>query len=280
MKLVDLVLDSASQKKKKKYSSRLFPIYGTKTRAALLAGSILAVLCLVFAFTLYYLSSPAGGGRKATIKIEPQSSTGEIATKLHDSGMIHSAAYFKLYAQLTGADTSLKAGKYVFQGTENLAEIIRELQKGTPEISSFTVPEGYTLEQITNLLDSKGIVPRAEFMAALKESQVSFPYLKELPEGQNRFEGFLFPDTYNVTEGMEAGEIIQMMLDKFSKIYTLEMRKRAEELNLTTKQVVTLASIIEREAQKPEDRPLVSAVFHNRLKINMALNPVQQCSTL
>lgn len=268
---------SATTKKKKKVSEWVDLLRSSTSKRGKVIGLFLLAVFLIFALSLCYLGSAAGSGEKVTIKIDPQSSTSEIAAKLADQGLIHSVGYFKLYAHFTGADRSLKAGKYSFAGTESLAEIIKELQKGTPETFSFTIPEGYKLEEIINLLDSKEIVPREEFLSALKKNDFSFPYLNELSEGETKFEGFLFPDTYNVAAGMKANEVIQMMLDRFSEVYTPEFQQRARELDMSTNQVITLASIIEREAKKPQERPLISAVFHNRLNIGMAL---QSCATI
>lgn len=270
--------DSASgqyERKKRKASAFSASSPGLhKLKAALVAVLGLALLSLGL---LLYMGSPAGGGEKVIIKIEPQSTTSEIAAHLEDSGLIHSAFYFKLYTRISGADKFLKAGRYEFNGNETLSQVVEELKKGTPELISFTVPEGFTLEQVINLLDSRGIVAKGDFLQALEEEDIEFPFLDELPQGQNKLEGFLFPDTYNVTEGMKAGEILQMMLDRFAAVYSPDLWQRAQELDMTTVEVVTLASIIEREAKKPEERALVSAVFHNRLKKGMAL---QSCATV
>lgn len=241
------------------------------------AVSVLAVLGLAFAVVLVYLGSAAGDGTPVTVKIPPQSSTSQIASQLERQQLIHSAGYFKLYTKFTGADRSLKPGRYNFKGTESLSEIVGLLQEGSPDIISFTIPEGYTLEQITNLLDSKGIATREELLVALEDPNLKFPYLKELPDGPNRLEGFLFPDTYRVEAGASAVEIVQMMLDRFTQVYTPEYISRSKELGMTTRETVTLASIIEREAKKKKDRPLVSAVFHNRLDKGMLL---QSCATI
>lgn len=238
-----------------------------------------AVTAVVFALaiTLLYLGSSAGAGEKVVVKIAPQSSTSHIAAELKDKKLIHSAGYFKIYTEITGADRFLKPGKYVFKGTENLKQIVGILKKGSSEFFSFTIPEGYTVEQTVNLLDSKGIASREELYTAMKKGSFEFPFLNELPEGQNRFEGFLFPDTYKIGTEADAEEIIQIMLGRFSEVYTPEYEARAKELGMSTYQVITLASIIEREARQPQDRPLVSAVFHNRLKKGMLL---QSCATV
>lgn len=268
--------DTSARKESKKKRGKT-----RSSRAKWKAGtrivSVLALLGMIFAFTLVYLGSSAGARNPVTLKIAPQSTTSQIAAQLEENGLIRNAGYFKLYAKYTGADRSLKPGKYFFKGTESLSQIISMLQTGSPDTFSFTIPEGYTLEQIINLLASKGIAPEEELLTAIEDQGLEFPYLDELPEGPNRFEGFLFPDTYTIEAETSAKDIIQLMLDRFSEVYTAEYAARAKELDMTTVEVITLASIIEREAKQQEDRPLVSAVFHNRLDKGMLL---QSCATV
>lgn len=266
---------SAKEENKKKRGKARF--LGGKWQTGTRIVSVLALLGMIFAFTLVFLGSSAGVRNLVTVKIAPQSTTSQIAAQLKENGLIRNAGYFKLYTKYTGTDRSLKPGKYFFKGTENLSQIISMLQAGSPDIFSFTIPEGYTLEQITNLLVNKGIASEEKLLTAIEDQELKFSYLDELPEGPNRFEGFLFPDTYTIEAETSAKDIIQLMLDRFSQVYTAEYAARAQELDLTTVEVVTLASIIEREAKKQEDRPLVSAVFHNRLDKGMLL---QSCATV
>lgn len=270
-----LILSSMKEKNKK--AKRKAKLISAKSKTARAVVSFFAVSGLALALMLYYLGSPAGGGRQVTLKIEPQSSTSDIAAALEDANLIHNAEYFKLYAHITGADRSLKSGKYFFQGTESLPQIIEKLKQGSPEVFSFTVPEGFTLDQIANLLESEEIVSREEFLSALSDSSLKFAYLPELPEGPNKLEGFLFPDTYSIGKGMTAQQIVQMMVDRFTDVYVPKYEQRAKEQGISIIEVITLASIIEREAKKPEERQLVSAVFHNRLKKGMLL---QSCATV
>ena len=248
--------------------------FGKTIRLIILLSLVLGAAVIV---TAWYLGSPVGRDQEVAVKIAPETSTSEIAALLEENGLIHSAEYFKFYAHLSGADRNLKPGTYSFSGKQNLKEIIAKLQEGSPEVFVFTIPEGYTLKQICNLMDAKNIVPREEMNSALEKGNFDFPFIDELPEGQNKFEGFLFPDTYKIGAETNADEVVQMMLDRFCDIYGSEYIQRADELGMSTLEVITLASIIEREAKKAEERPLVSAVFHNRLKKGMLL---QSCATV
>lgn len=239
--------------------------------------TVFALLGLAFALVLVYLGSPAAGGDPVTVSIPAQSSTGQIAGQLEENKLIHSATYFKLYTKIMGADRSLRPGTYTFEGAENLSQIIDKLKEGSTDLISFTVPEGLNLEQTVNLLDSQGIATREKLLAAMEDPELEFKYFEDLPEGANRLEGFLFPDTYTIDAETRPVEIVQLMLDRFTEVYEGEYESRAQELDMTNLQAITLASIVEREAKVSQDRPLVSAVFHNRLEKNMRL---QSCATV
>ncbi len=270
-----MIMSSSNSKKRKIRRQARADKSRSKTGVKLV--SFLALIGLAFVLVLVYLGFPAGGGQPVAVTIAPQSTTSQIAAQLKQNNLIHSGEYFKLYTKITGTHRSLKPGKYVFEGTENLAQIVAKLEEGSPDIISFTVPEGFNLEQTVNLLDSQGIATREELLAALEDPNLEFKYVTELPEGANRFEGFLFPDTYKIEAETSPVEIVQMMLDRFAEVYNSEYEARAKELDMTNYQVITLASIIEREAKVREDRPLVSSVFHNRLDEGMLL---QSCATV
>ena len=141
----------------------------------------------------------------------------------------------------------------------------------------FTIPEGYKLEQIVEKLSSLEVVSIEEIEAALAAEKYQYAFISQIPEREKKLEGYLFPDTYEIYKDAAAGAIVKKMLDRFDDIFTEEYRNRAKELGMTIDQVVTLASIIEREAKLDDERATVSAVFHNRLKKNMML---ESCATV
>ena len=240
----------------------------------LLAVLILFILLLGVGYTL---SLPPGGTNDVEFVVEPNSSTSVIASQLLDEGLIRSERFFILYTRLAAVDQSLRAGTYHLNGSMGLAEIISELQKGSVRAVSFTVPEGFTIEQVADLFDAKGIVNREDFLQLMKNGDFNSPFLDQPPGGEYSLEGFLFPDTYKITAETTGGEVISLMLDRFNEIYKPEYADRARQLGMTDYEIITLASIIEREAKKPEERPIISAVFHNRLKKGMLL---QSCATV
>lgn len=163
----------------------------------------------------------------------------------------------------------------------DLETIIGELVKGgkSDNIVRFTVPEGYELKQIAERLEKEGIVESAKFLQLAENKgnfENEFSFLKELGEGHT-LEGFLFPSTYEVYRDSDEKEIISKMLKKFEEIYNQDIKDKLAELDFDLNAIVTLASIVEREGKLDKERPIMSAVFHNRLKIGMNL---QSCATV
>lgn len=214
---------------------------------------------------------------KVEVTIPEASSSGEIGAILEDNGVIRSTMAFKLQVKKDGVASELKAGTYYFEGTYSLSEVIDALVSG-PAVSGekVTIPEGYNQKQIIDLLVSKGLVTEDEFLDAAANGDYGYDYLPAAGDSQ-RLEGFLFPDTYYISEDDSAEEIIAMMLETFNSYYTDEWKARVEELGLTASEWVTMASIVEKEAAVESDRPIIAGVFYNRLKLGMLL---QSCATV
>ncbi|KKM09297.1 hypothetical protein SY88_19795 [Clostridiales bacterium PH28_bin88] len=214
---------------------------------------------------------------EATVVVPARASATQIASLLSERGLIRSKWLFLAYARYAGLDKRLKAGEYAISPADSLGQVVDKLTKGQVLTYTFTIPEGYTLAQMADVLANKGLADRERFLRIAAESDFDFPFLEGIPKGANRLEGFLFPDTYRVSRGVTEEQLIEMMLRRFGRVYTDEFRQRASQMGMTTLQVVTLASIIEREAKKAEERPLVSAVFHNRIEKNWYL---ESCATI
>lgn len=215
------------------------------------------------------------------IQVPSASTTTKIADILHENGLIKHPLVFKYQVKNRGLDGKLKAGDYELSTAMDLDTIIDEITKGSKNknIARFTIPEGYEIRQMAERLSSEGIVDKERFIQLASDKanfEDKFTFLKELGDGQS-LEGFLFPSTYEVFQGDKEEEIIGKMLKEFEKIYDRDISSIYEELNLTLNDVVTLASIIEREGKLDEERPLMSAVFHNRIEQNMML---QSCATV
>ncbi|MBC8590665.1 endolytic transglycosylase MltG [Wansuia hejianensis] len=245
---------------------------------------ILAVLSIVFVYGYYNKSlDPVSKDSPKSINVEVPtgSSTNKIAEILYDNGLIHNKLIFKYQVRKLGSDGKLKAGEYTLNTSMNLEKLITELSKGGKSTNTikFTVPEGYELEQIAQKLAEKDLVDLDRFLELTKDKanfEDEYDFLQELEDGQS-LEGFLFPSTYEIYKSTSEVEIISKMLDEFEKVYIKDIKDKIDHVNLTLNEIVTLASIIEREGKLDKERPIISAVFHNRLKEGMNL---QSCATV
>jgi len=210
-------------------------------------------------------------GRDKLIQIPPQSSTGQVAGILKEQGLIRSSQAFRIYSRYYNLDEKLKAGYYLLSPTKSTPEIIKILVHGKTASKSFTIPEGYTLAQITESLAEKGLIRETIFKDLLANGQFDYPFVKNL-KGPGRFEGYLFPETYSISLDSTEKDIINVMLAGMDRqMAEIKFAEKARELNLSVHQALTIASMIEREAKKDQDRPLISSVIQNRLRRGMKL---------
>ena len=144
----------------------------------------------------------------------------------------------------------------------SLREIIHQLEAGKIVHRHFVVPEGLTVAQIAQLFEDEGFGTSESFSRAARDSQ----WRKRYGIEGNSLEGYLFPNTYKLVDGIPAANVVKMMLDEFNRHWTRERTKEAKSLDFSPQEIITLASIIEREAKIADERPLIAAVFHNRLK--------------
>ncbi len=215
---------------------------------------------------LYFLAllGPVEEGRTAevSVNIPAGSSTIAVARTLEQQGLIKSALAFRVYTRYSGQDSSIMAGKYALSSAMSVQDILAKLTMGEVETFSFTIPEGYNAKQIADLLAEKDYVNREKFLALVDEK---------------RLEGYLFPATYRAFKGITEIELLNLMYKRFRQEITPDYEAKAKALGLNLHQAVTLASIIEREAMKDSERPMVAAVFLNRMKIGMKL---ESCATV
>jgi UPF0755 protein len=149
-------------------------------------------------------------------------------------------------------------------------EVLSVLAKGQTKRHLVTIPEGFTLSQIAQLLENSNLVKKNEFL----QKTSSPPFINALGLSQlagPTLEGYLFPETYHLFREMDPEEVIRMMVHQFKKVFGEDFARWASELGISEKEVVILASIIEKETSLPEEKPLISAVFHNRLKKKIPL---------
>jgi len=233
-----------------------------------------------FAFTraLKPLQPAGADGTVAEVKfiVAPGESAQSIAARLEEQRLIRSRWAFMLLARFNQMDTGLQAGTYMVKATDSPAEMLDLLLRGEVATKRFTVPEGLTVDQILTCLADQGMGSPEAFRKQLEDVSLVSRWLPETEEERaairQPFEGYLFPDTYTIPIDLDERGIVERMLSRFAEIWSDDYMRRAEELGMTPHEIVTLASIVERETRCPSERPLISAVFHNRLAIDMKLD--------
>jgi UPF0755 protein len=215
--------------------------------------------------------------------VERGSSTTKIAEGLQEAGLIKSAKVFEYKTRLNTLDGTYQAGTFELSPSMKMEEIMSALQKAKArEAVRFTIPEGYTLKQTGEKLAAEGIVESAEAFYTALDKSYDYWFLDGKGSGypdptgtltahQNRLEGFLFPDTYEVYKDATPQQIIDKMLGRFDDILDLDMQKRMTEMDLDVNELVTIASMIERETMADSERPTVASVIYNRLDSGMKL---------
>ena len=217
------------------------------------------LLSFIAALVIWWASLP---DKKIAVTIPQGASAGQIAAILSDAKIIQSRVLFRSLVYISSNSGKLKAGTYFFSQRNSVFEVLRKLASGQSSFVKITIPEGFTSEQIAQRLEKNGVCAAPEFLAAARKS---------------KSEGYLFPETYFFEPNTSPEKIIEVMRAQFDKNFPPDFEKRLEELKMTKNSVVTLASIIEKEAVLPEERPVISSVFHNRLKKHWYL---ESCATV
>ncbi|MEA3339802.1 MAG: endolytic transglycosylase MltG, partial [Chloroflexota bacterium] len=215
------------------------------------------------------LEQPAGDDdTPATFAIEPGETAAAIAARLEEEGFVSNAELFRRYVQYHELDAGIEAGEFTLRQTMTIPEIAQALQSGQRPEQSITIQEGLRLEQVAAEVAERTDISRGEFLALAttgwRDAALDFDFLTGLPPTAT-LEGFLFPETYRLPEDPTALDILSRMLDTFDARVSDEMQAAAANQGLNVYELVTLASIVEREAVLDEERPLIAGVYHNRL---------------
>ena len=214
-----------------------------------------------------------------TLNIENGASASSIAQQLYDENIIKFPSVFKLDARRNNYASSIRPGVIEIRNGMSYSEILELLCSDNRNSRKLIIPEGFEQKQIRDRIVAEGFCDAEEFDAAVNDDY-GYDFLANLPSRQNRLEGYLYPDTYIISEGATAHDIIDMMLAEFDAQITDEMRSKISELPIsgfTLDDVITMASIIERETDSDTERAKVAGVFYNRLNQNMKL---QSCATV
>ena len=209
-----------------------------------------------------------------TVTVEEGAGVREIGDELEDQGVIDSAIQFRVLVDLLGFERMLQAGEYEFDPDTPALQVVYRMRRGIVSPLFVTVVEGWRLEQIADALDEQGVISRDDFLEAAVAGNFAgveeFDFLRRLRPA-TPLEGYLFPATYFYRRGDTAEDVIQRMLEALNENFTPELRSQALDQGLTMHGVLTLASIIEREAKVPDERPIMAQVFLQRLRRGIPL---------
>lgn len=252
---------------------------------------IVAVICIavvIAAGVLFYI----GGLGKAldsentqtvNVTIPSGSGTIQIGQQLEENSIISSADKFKLWSRIKGYDSQYKAGTYALSPSMDFQTIADIIVGGKVNTVNFTVPEGYTIYQTARVIADSGLGDYDTLVSLIEAADFDYDFLDGAQNNKNKLEGYLFPNTYTIDEGMSEEQIIKVMLDEFEKqpLKAITDKKLSSQHNASSgrsiNEIITIASIIERECKVDEERKLVASVIYNRLEKGM---PLQMCSTV
>ncbi len=206
-------------------------------------------------------------GEEKIVLVERGQSLKSVAQVLEKEKLIIDDRLFTVAGRIMGLSKHIQAGEYLISPLEPPYKILRKLARGEALLHKVVIPEGSNLFDIASALEKAGVCSGKEFLKKATDRK----FLQTLGIKAASAEGFLFPDTYYFRRGTSPEEVISRMVDNFRTRITPSMKKRLKELGFSLFEIITLASIIEKETSIDKERPLVSAVFHNRLKLNMPL---------
>jgi len=227
-------------------------------------------LALCLAAAIYFplaLLVPTSRSEERRVRIPPGAGYGAAVRAFHEAGVIPAEFPLRVLGRLTGVERAVRPGIYRIPPGESALDVFRRLEEGRIETVTLTIPEGYALTEIARAVEKAGLASAAAFLEAARDPVLA----RRLGIPAPSFEGFLFPDTYHVPVGTEPQELVRMMTDRFRRVLGPDLLRGFSASGLSLLEGVTLASIVEKEARRDEERPLIAAVFLNRLRRGMRL---------
>lgn len=232
--------------------------------------AVMLVMGVIFAALLYqYATTPASASQDGqVVEIKPGMTLKQVAHFLADKELLSEPSTFMLYTYLQGEQNHIQAGEYRFSPSMPPRDILEALTSGMAVLYTVTIPEGYRITDIAGLLEAKGLVDKPAFIEATRNREL----LESLHIPSGSLEGYLYPETYKFSKAGGARRIVQTLLDTFKeRVLQPERVQQAEAMQFTFHEIITLASLIEKETGLGKERKLISSVFHNRLAKNMRL---------
>lgn len=240
-------------------------------KVILLSVGLVFFLSLALGYQLWssFLNSPASDKKEEVIfEVAPGQTLRQVAQDLEKRGVIRRSMAFLIMARLNGQSNRLKVGEYLLNKNMRPNDVLETITSGHSVGRNFTVAEGLNIFEIAEIFEAGGFGSKKEFWKLITDQQ----FIQQvLGEKQPTLEGYLYPETYQVTRYTEARTVVRTMVARFLDVYNREIEPLAKASGMNRHQIVTLASIIEKETGAPEERPMISSVFHNRLKKSMML---------
>jgi len=216
-------------------------------------------------------TAASSDARPVAFSVKPGEAVGDIAVRLQRLGLIKDAELFRLVVRYRGADARLQAGDFTLRANMTMDEIIVALQHSQQKTVKIVIPEGWRAEEIAAALEKQGVVRGDVFLAAVANGKYDYSILADRPKGVTSVEGYLAPDTYQIPGDFDAPKLVDFLVRTFDQKFTPAMRQSAQAQKLSVFQAVTLASIVEREALRDDERALIASVYLNRLRQGMHL---------
>ena len=261
-----------------KYLGRFFAYFSGRKKWMIVLAAAFLLAAFAALFWRALTTTPMGKrGQTTWVNIPLGSSTTQIAGVLEEHGVITNGFWFRVYLYITGSGSDLQAGDYRFASGLTLPQVVAELRQGSVAYNTVTVtiPEGYTVSQIVALLVKDGVCSKQSFMQQVKTGNFPYPFVpspsKVNKNIRDRLEGYLFPDTYDFLRHEPAHDVINTMLQEMSQVLSPSIQRQMKREHLTVARVLTIASMIEREAMLNRERPIIASVIFNRLKRGMKL---------
>jgi UPF0755 protein len=207
------------------------------------------------------------GDPEVFVDIPPGSSTTSIGNALVDRGVVRDRRTFQVALWISGRSRSLRAGEYRFDAPMHALDVVDKIARGDVYRRRLTFREGLTIVEMAQVFEQRGFGAAADFRKAAENRAL----IQDVDPEAADLEGYLFPETYALPRGTSAAAVVAQMVDAFKAALTPELRTNATTAGLSIRQLVTLASLVEKETGTPAERPLVAAVYSNRLKIGMAM---------
>jgi len=239
-----------------------------KTIKIVLFVAVVIPLLLSAWLSFEFYFAPKTSPKEIFFVVDKGQGVHDIAQSLKEKGIIKNRQSFHLGYKIYYSSKSLKAGEYMFNLPISPKDILKILTDGDVYLHSLTIPEGLTRKEIARHLESLNFADEEEFLAASSKTKI----ISSLDKEATDLEGYLFPETYHFPKGTSAEKIISTLVSQFKEVFSKGWQKRASEIKMTLREVVVLASLIEKETYLHDEKKLVSAVFHNRLKIRMKLD--------